>query len=636
MDHNLHRPTPEEPHKTSAGDLKELNAYLAAREMGQAPRHGEPGFPSGLAGELLQLAETTQPDPAFARALEQRLHQAAKKGSSSHQPNWLTALWQSFTTPERKTTMKRLITLTIVGIAIIAILWVALPALFPSPSPSQVALVTPPTQTPAPTPLSPLTPTVFAPTRQPPVAIHFTPRPIPSQPPGLPSLVNALGSGYGGSGVGNLPKDLPVSLATELPESPAEVTAYYRLENTPLTQQEAQQIATGWGLAAQLYMPGWMQSVTPDDIERSYIAIDGMQDLSMWNAELSFTDLGIFPVYEGHQYPQTGLPPEDQAVTTATEYLTSRGYLDFTYQVDLSGYAYGLVNFYHKLDGLEVSYHAALVRIDPQGQVGSAWINREAYQAVGSYPVINAQAAWDKLSAGGPSDQISISYYPAADGNPRYWGRVYPPGQTAQLFGVPTFLLPVEAGGSPYVQLNNLVLAGDLTGLLDYLHNQGYIHAWGQVKDMDGTKTLELAGWEPFDEFSGYFTGTICRTPQGDYLELEDGTQLALPDLPGDIPADLPVYAQGGRVGDTLEWFILQAHPADEGQLPPDLSQAEAVIDNVELVYQAPGLNTMTPDVASDPAYRMLVPAWCFTGHIVNAGGPDQVYRAYVQAVPNP
>ena len=86
----------------------------------------------------------------------------------------------------------------------------------------------------------------------------------------------------------------------------------------------------------------------------------------------------------------------------------------------------------------------------------------------------------------------------------------------------------------------------------------------------------------------------------------------------------------------TLEWFILQVHPADEGQMPPDLSQAQAVVDKVELVYLAPGLNNMPPETAFDPASRMLVPAWKFSGHITNADGADLIYRAYVQAVANP
>jgi len=56
----------------------------------------------------------------------------------------------------------------------------------------------------------------------------------------------------------------------------------------------------------------------------------------------------------------------------------------------------------------------------------------------------------------------------------------------------------------------------------------------------------------------------------------------------------------------------------------------------VELVYLAPGLSNMPPDMAFDPAYRMLVPAWSFSGHITNAGEADLIFRVYVQAVANP
>ena len=120
------------------------------------------------------------------------------------------------------------------------------------------------------------------------------------------------------------------------------------------------------------------------------------------------------------------------------------------------------------------------------------------------------------------------------------------------------------------MQLNNLVLSGDMSGLLENLQtNPGYIHAWGEVQEVNGTPQLQLAGWEPFDEFSGYFDGTVRRTANGNFLELSDGRHLSLPDLPADVPADNPLYAQGGLVDNTLEWFILQVHPADEGQMPP-------------------------------------------------------------------
>jgi hypothetical protein len=625
-----------EPHRPSDDELAELNAYLAKREHGEQPAPNEPGFPTGLAGELLKLAESTEPDPAFANRLEQQLHQAAKARSQADHSGWLKALWQSLD-PERRTTMKRLIPVTLVGIVLLLFLWAVLPALYPSPTHTQMVLVTPPTGTPIPTSISLLTPTGVSPTHSDQVAINFTPQPIPNQPPMLPSLVNALGSGYGGSGTGNLPQSLPVSLSTQLPAGPTKINAYYRLERTPLTLDMAEQIASHWGLNAQFYMPGWLQSVTPDQVEHSYIAVEGMQNLSMWNSELSFTDLAIFPIYGGHQYPQTSLPPADQSVVAASDYLKSRGFLEYPYQVDLSQYNYGLIIYNRLLDGLRVASHSTSVKVDPHGTIGSVWVNQEEYQAVGTYPVLSAQSAWDLLATGQPSDRLSFSYYPTTDGNPEYWGRVYQAGRPAHLFGAPTYLLAADPNDLPYIQLNNLVLVGDVSGLLDYLKgNQGYIHAWGQVVESKGTRTLQLAGWEAFDEFSGYFTGTIRRTAEGDRLELSDGTQLVLPDLPADVPADIPVYAQGGRVGDTLEWFILQAHASDEGQAPPDLSQAQAVIDNVDLVYLAPSFSAMTPEIALDTAYRMLVPAWSFSGHITNTGGTDFIYQAYVQAVPAP
>jgi hypothetical protein len=626
MNQNQSRPTAEE--------LAELTAFLSSRENQVEPKPGEPGFPSGLAGELLKLAESTEPDPAFVARLELQLQQASRSGSRVPRLGRWQALWQFINIPERKTTMKRLVAFTLIGIVLLALLWFSVPSLFSTPTQTQVVLAPPPTSTPAPTSSSPLTPTLIPTTSQSQVAINFTHQPIPIEPPALPSLADVLGLGLGGSGTGNLPPGIPVSLATELPLSPSEVNAYYRLENQPLTQEDAGQIVSQWGMNAQLYMPGWMESITPDQVERSYIGVDGMQNLSMWNSELSYTDLAISPVYAGHQYPQTGLPPSDQAVTIATQYLTERGYLNQPYRVDLSQYAYGLVNFYRLLDNLPLSYHTASVKIDPQGQIGSAWISREEYQSVGTYPVISAEHALNILQAGEPSDQLTISSYSAQDGNPQYWGRIYPTGQLAHVFGAPTYLLPVEEGVAPYLQLNNLVLVGDVTGLFEYLQsNQGYIHAWGDVQEVNGSRQLQLTGWEPFDEFSGYFNGTVRRTPQGDFLELSDGSQLSLPGLPADVLEDIPLYAQGGVVADSLEWFILQVHPADEGQMPPDLSQSQVVIDKVELVFLVPGMNSMAPEVVKDPASRMLVPAWSFTGHIADAMDEDLIYQAYVQAV---
>jgi len=89
-------------------------------------------------------------------------------------------------------------------------------------------------------------------------------------------------------------------------------------------------------------------------------------------------------------------------------------------------------------------------------------------------------------------------------------------------------------------------------------------------------------------------------------------------------------------VDSTLEWFILQVHPTDEGQMPPDLSQAQTVIDKVQLDYLTPGSSNLQHAIALDPAYHMLVPAWIFSGHITTAGPADLIFKVYVQATNNP
>ena len=117
--------------KYTAEELVELTAYLTDRENRAEPAPSEPGFPSGLAGDLLTLADSIEPDPVFADRLELQLHKTAQAGGQADYPGRLSALWQSFSIPERKTTMKRLLAFALVGIILFAIMWVSLPSLFP-------------------------------------------------------------------------------------------------------------------------------------------------------------------------------------------------------------------------------------------------------------------------------------------------------------------------------------------------------------------------------------------------------------------------------------------------------------------------------------------------------------------------
>ena len=219
--------------RPSTDELAELEAYLAARQRGEEPAAGEAGFPTGLAGELLELAQQTHPDAAFAARLEGRLRRAAaaapRKQAESSLSGSLQALWQNLTQPERKTAMKRLIAFTLAGMLLVAILFISLQLFVIQSAPPELALVTPATQTAAPASITPGAETPASATPEaapilPEVAANFTPQPVPAQPPALPALAQSSALGYGGSGGGSLPEGIPVSLATELPSGPAHTT----------------------------------------------------------------------------------------------------------------------------------------------------------------------------------------------------------------------------------------------------------------------------------------------------------------------------------------------------------------------------------------------------------------------------
>jgi hypothetical protein len=624
---------------------EELDAYLTAMQHGE---HPEP--PTGLSAEetnladsLLRLAETTQPDLAFARALELRLRRAS--GGAATQParasKW-QALWQSLTgQTERRPSMSRIAAIVVVGILLLALIGITGAQLLNQFRPTQLAVIIPTTEA---TPIvqvspepsqagqTPSIPPSAVPTVAPSdIVPSVTPFPVPSQLPVLPPFAQAMGFGFGGGGGqnGQPPAGLSFSLATELPTGPSEVTAYFRLPATPLTLEAARKIASQWGLdAAQLYTTLGVAGPPPDsNVPGFYYAIQGMEQLVV-GAQLNYQNLAIHPTYEGHQYPQTGLPPSEQAIATVTQYLEARGQLGFPYTTGTRNYAYGIVDFYRLLDGWRLEEPAASAQVTTQGQVGAATIYPLDLQPIGTYPVLSAQEAWQLLATGSAAERVWSSIYPTGDLNPKFWGRDYPAGQIAQLFGAPLVLIPAEPGGNPRLTLNNLVLAGDLTSLTEYLQaNMGFVHVWGEVQEADGMRSLQVAGWEPFDEFSGYFNGSVHRQADGDFMAMEDGRSLRLPDLPSDVADGEPLYANGGVVGDKLEWFVLQVHPVDEGQNPPDLSQAEAVVDQVELVYLNP-TNSLPTDLSQDPAYQMLQPVWLFSGHI----GEQLQFRVYVQA----
>ncbi len=236
MNPNTSHPTAEE--------LAELAANTW-RPAGGHPAPGEPGFPSGLAGELLKLAEK---HPSLTPPLL-----PGWSCSSARQPRQVHKLpvpvgclrcGNPFTHPRKENHHETPSSICPHRHHPIRHC-VGLHSRHSSPRPPKHSWSwrPQPTSTPVPTPFSPLTPTVVPPTSQSRWRSTSLLSPSRTSRPLLPSLADALGVRlWRDSGAGNLPQGLPVSLATELPQAPSEVTAYYRLENTPLTLEEASRL----------------------------------------------------------------------------------------------------------------------------------------------------------------------------------------------------------------------------------------------------------------------------------------------------------------------------------------------------------------------------------------------------------
>jgi hypothetical protein len=595
---------------TNSTSFDELDAYLTARQRGEPAdsARSQSIEQAAMLDALVELARRTQPDPAFAKALGQRLA-VARSGKAGIEAR------------ERKPFFSRVAVYAVLGSALLIILGAT--TLFVlnriRPEPTAVVMLTTGTIEPVATEAT-VQPTPL-----------YTLFPTPALPPALPSLAQAMGLGFGGGGGGLFPGGVTYVLGTALPAGPGDVTAYFRQANPPITLDETRRIAAQWKLNAQFFMtPGVAELPLDSTAEKFFFAFDGMRQLVVESSTANYQDTMILPGYGGHQYPQAGLPPVEQAQATAIDFLSSRGLLSFPYSIGINSYDYGIVNFYRMMDGWRLNRPTAWVQVNPQSQVTSAAARTLNLEPVGTYPILSAQEAWEILTTDMTSERLWRSITPTIDGNPKFWGRAHPAGQTAHLFGpLDYLLLPADPGGNPRVSLNNLVLEGDLPSLIQYAQsNPGYFHVWGLVQESSGRRSLQMAGWESFDEFTGYFNGYISRQADGDFLVLADGNLLKLTDLPADLPDGEPVYVNGGLVGDTLEWFIIQVHPASEGQNPPTTISGEALINQVELIYLEPG-ESMPSDLSQDPAYKMLQPVWCFKGQV----GTDYSVVIYVQAV---
>jgi hypothetical protein len=639
-----------------------LTERLSGRQVGRPKR--VPAAEVDLLEGLLALAERSQPDPTFAKELENRLTGEARRRSATGrtQPSgsqWLRGLISGPT--DRGARVNTRIGVYVAGaLALVAILFVALVvwtqvgppsgegvAQGPSPTSAETAAGGPtvaPTETgaaaaPGPTPgltIEP-TPTDQQPALAPTVALP----PRPDTPPMLPRLAAQVSSGVGGGGGGSeyAPPEITFSLGTTLPQGPEEVTVYAQTPEL-LTVAAVQEIAGRWGLEGKVYMPLWMTAVgTPDAFGRlDYIAVDEPRRLYFEGTELlHYSDRSVASAHGGRWSPPESLPPVEQAIGIAEGFLADRGLLQMPYRVGTLGYEdTGTLSFLRLLDPEWALVRPfAQVTISPDGRVGNVTYRTFDLESLGEYDIVSAEEAWGMVASGEPDGRVWYEVEalgwsgPPRDlraWNPPYWARDYTAGQPADLFGYLSIVYPTDPDGSPHVVMNGLVLAGDDIASLARAYQQQVestmdtetpMHVWGEVQDAGGYLVLQVVGWESAAGLTTNWSGTVLRQGDRGLLLTGDGLSYTLPDLPADLPDGAAVFVSGGQMGENLEWSIIQAQPADPSSMPLSGAQPTevlATVEQVELTYFSSSPSELSPESYADWAYRSVQPAWRFSG----------------------
>lgn len=347
------------------------------------------------------------------------------------------------------------------------------------------------------------------------------------------------------------------TLNTTLPTEPLLSTVLQNVPDDVVTVEKARDLATRFGFTGQLYReqypvfegefvdPAYQPPVV-------YHIFDGPRSLIIdaWGAY--YNDSSI-------QNDWDNPLPFAQAAPIAKAYVQEHGLIDFEYEIQQ---IWGTdVNFVRQIDGGPVNQPELTVGVSHDGRIFfvSYQVLRNV-ERLGRYPLITAQAAWEKLQGGVVENGILYNYSagpetaiaePAIAIEPdpyaelyQFWVREFEPGDEIHLYDWPVVYLPVDSGADPRVQVRNYVIRADsatLNALAERVGQQ--THIWGQIGP-DGN-SVELAGWEAIEQISEPISGPGVISREGDlvlFTHNDTGNTYIVPDAPADLADGLGVY----------------------------------------------------------------------------------------------
>ena len=359
--------------------------------------------------------------------------------------------------------------------------------------------------------------------------------------------------------------------AIDFPAAPEQLAIYSQQLPEQLTTESARQMAERLGITGNVYpMPS-------EGFDETLIEVsDGFDVVRFLNFAEQFV---YFPQTADQAQGSTEIYPFEQQVEVVKTFLEEHGLLDFPYRAELLEAGDG-VRFLRLLDGYPVIYGIGnnpglsewiRASVNNNGAITEIDYSNAEFQRVGEYPLLSAQAAWERLRSGQAAQRSLYAIQsPPQPTTLQTWSRSYPVGQTIDLYGYVSILQPDDPAISPALWFNNMSLSGEVQGLIDQSQMGQFLHLWGQIEENEaGKRHFDVYGWESSPLPEEFLMGVIQRKDNGAQLITENGQLLLVAGIPEDVPDGAQVEIRGVILEgepSTLDWWYLSTgQPASSG-----------------------------------------------------------------------
>ncbi|MFN8433597.1 MAG: LysM domain-containing protein [Anaerolineales bacterium] len=349
-------------------------------------------------------------------------------------------------------------------------------------------------------------------------------------------------------------------LSAPLPESPAIANVYNYIDDQAATIQEAQALASQFGLQGEAYLTAFPQF--PD--KTGYVISDGKRMLTVYTKnyftytpDILVTDRGYYGVNN------------ENAETIISDFFKQNG---LTFPFSISKYpAKGMYHFMQLApDGTPMQYdiytiQSSNVTLGQNGEVAYLTANMLSYdpKALGSYGIISAEDALNAILDPYSTVGMTESGSGGEDGIiPQQWFREYPNNETVSMYGSLMKYDSATPGQSPLIFVGSFEAIGNTVDL-QALSNFAFVQVTGQFVEENGVRKFNVESTNA-NAIQSYITGSLRKEGDQIILASDDGSnQYILLDPPADlplntVPTESYLSVSGMLIDNTLDWSNIQ------------------------------------------------------------------------------